>query len=74
MSLTLLLKGLIYVLKLITSLFLILIILKCFLNYVKIGILFIITVPLYIIGTLTLSLSLRILAIIKVNIVIRKVL
>ena len=74
MSLILLLKGLAYVLKLITFSSLILIILGCFLDYIKIGIFSTIIVPLYIIGTLTLLLPFYILAIIKINIIIREVL
>ena len=62
------------VLKLITSSFLILIILECSLNYVKIGIFFTIIVPLYIVNVLTLLLPFYILAIVKVNLVIKRVL
>ena len=74
LSLILLLRGPACVLKLIASLFLILIILKCSLSCVKIGIFSTIIVLLYVIGTLTLPLSFYILAIVKVNIIVKEVL
>ena len=72
--LILLLKRPACILKLITSFFLILIILECSLGYVKIGIFFTVVVLLYVVDTLTLFLSFCILAIIKVNVVVKKVL
>ena len=74
MSLILLLKGPAYVLKLIAFSSLILIILECFLSCVKIGIFFTIIVSLYVVSVLTLLLPFYIPAIVKVNIIVRKVL
>ena len=74
MSLILLLKGPTCVLKLITSPFLILIILECSLDYVRIDIFSTVIVPLYIVGALTLPLPFCILAIVEANVVVGEVL
>ena len=48
--------------------------LECSLSYVKIGIFFTVIVLLYIIGALTLPLPFCILAIVKINVIIKEVL
>ena len=73
MFLILLLKGPACVLKLIAFFFLILIMLECSLDCVKIGIFFTVVVPLCVVGALTLPLPFYILAIVEANVVVREV-